>query len=185
MLEFRDIVTWKRDCNLKDQKSRRTLFADSKGPNLRNIGSRATKENMAQENDYSRCSNTDEYSKISVTKDLNSPDSICCPFCHKRIDSLIEKLMKDIKQWMPLDQSLKSKLEDFQLTDKIKTYHFPAKKSFLSNTANHSRIIDSGRMSDTSVTSLNAQEGSTQNSGKGQEKSDMSLSQVIYEVSFS
>ena len=167
------------------------MFGETKRSAHRNNILRPPKDNIAKENDYSRYSNTDEYSKTATTTttkiamNIASQNGPCCPHCHKRIDSLIEKLIKDIRSLAP-NQPIDYKLEDFQFPDKIKTYHFPAKKSFLSSTVNQSRVLDSGRKSsNTSMTMIsNAREINMQSEMREHGQAEMSLSQALYEVSF-
>lgn len=72
----------------------------------------------------------------------DSKSCVRCPHCHKNIDSVVEKLAEEIKSWASSNSDSK-KVEDARLSVKVKTHYFPAKKSFISESLNNSRVAES------------------------------------------
>jgi len=119
-----------------------------------------SKSDIPPDDENSINENIDEFSKpsqiqISNTNNIHLEGSVCCPFCHKNISSVIENLIKEIKmKSINIKEPLASKLPDSQLSEKIKTHYFPAKKSIISESLHCSRTLESGSISDLQFSNL-------------------------------
>lgn len=137
------------------------------------------------EDENSMFSNTDEHSKPDINANVGELDpklKVCCPHCHKRIDSVIEGLVQDIKNWAS------SSVSDSQLSEKVKTHYFPAKKNFMAESLNSSHIFDAGSvneikprpLSNRNVMNIQTSHGET--AMKSATTTNATMSNLLYEV---
>ena len=130
--------------------------------------------------------NIDEFSKpnpkqISTINNVgNAKDAVCCPFCHKDINSMIENLMSEIKA-TSIKEPLASKLPDSQLSEKIRTHYFPAKKSIISESVHCSRTLDPGSISELQISNVPSSNLPTNRTSR-ENSTPKEFSNLLYEV---
>lgn len=133
------------------------------------------------EDENSMFSNTDEHSKRDINTNIGELDpklKVCCPFCHKRIDSVIEGLIQDIKNW-----GASNSVPDSQLSEKVKTHYFPAKKNLMTESLTSSQVFDMGVVNDVKVRPLSNRNVSNVQGPHAETAKNSTMSNLLYEVS--
>jgi len=179
---FRDLFSKRFRDTPKENQRKQTL---NKPANQRYKEPKVPLSEVVQDNDASiGDENIDEQIKpthTSFSPSIPNDKSKCCPHCHQRIDSLIEKLKQDLQTQNSVIDSLANKLPETQLSDKIKSHYFPPKKSLMVESLNCSRSLEPALPADVNVSPLSTRNVTSFRVSQTLPKAD-EVSNLLYEV---